>query len=82
MGAYTKRASRGYSDRLERVYTLFPRLKERRRQSAGTFSGGEEQMLAIARGLMVDPKIVIVGELSLGLAPLAVHELFSTLKSP
>ena len=81
MGAYTRRASQSYSDRLERVYTLFPRLKERRRQRAGTFSGGEQQMLAIARGLMADPKIVIVDELSLGLAPLVVHELFSTLKA-
>ncbi|HUE19974.1 MAG TPA: ATP-binding cassette domain-containing protein, partial [Stellaceae bacterium] len=51
MGAYSRRAQRHYADRLERVYALFPRLKERRRQRAGTFSGGEQQMLAIARGL-------------------------------
>jgi branched-chain amino acid transport system ATP-binding protein len=81
MGAYTKRGSRGYAARLERVYALFPRLKERRRQSAGTFSGGEQQMLAIARGLMADPKLVIIDELSLGLAPVVVHELFSKLKA-
>jgi branched-chain amino acid transport system ATP-binding protein len=80
MGAYTPRGARGYADRLERVYALFPRLKERRRQNAGTFSGGEQQMLAIARGLMADPKLVIIDELSLGLAPVVVHELFSTLK--
>jgi ABC transporter family protein len=58
----------------------FPRLKESRRQSAGTFSGGEQQMLAVARGLMSDPRVVIVDELSLGLAPVVVHELFATLE--
>ena len=80
MGAYTARAARSYPRLLERVYGLFPRLKERRRQSAGTFSGGEQQMLAIARGLMADPQIVIIDELSLGLAPLVVHELFAKLR--
>ena len=80
MGAYTARAERSYPRLLERVYGLFPRLKERRRQSAGTFSGGEQQMLAIARGLMADPQIVIIDELSLGLAPLVVHELFAKLR--
>ncbi len=81
MGAFSKRASRNFADRLERVYTLFPRLKERRRQQAGTFSGGEQQMLAIARGLMSDPEIVIIDELSLGLAPVVVHQLFETLRA-
>lgn len=81
MGAFSKRGSRNFADRLDRVYTLFPRLKERRRQRAGTFSGGEQQMLAIARGLMCDPEIVIIDELSLGLAPVVVHQLFSTLKA-
>jgi branched-chain amino acid transport system ATP-binding protein len=81
MGAFTKRGARGYADRLERVFTLFPRLKERRRQKAGTFSGGEQQMLAIARGLMTDPEILIIDELSLGLAPLAVYQLFGALKA-
>jgi branched-chain amino acid transport system ATP-binding protein len=81
MGAYTQRAARGYAARLEHVYALFPRLKERRHQRAGTFSGGEQQMLAIARGLMADPELVIIDELSLGLAPRIVQELFAKLRS-
>jgi branched-chain amino acid transport system ATP-binding protein len=81
MGAYTRRAARSYSARLEHVYALFPRLKERRSQRAGTLSGGEQQMLAIARGLMADPELVIIDELSLGLAPIVVHELFATLEA-
>ncbi len=81
MGAYTKRAARRYGQLLEHVYTLFPRLKERRHQRAGTFSGGEQQMLAIARGLMADPQLVIIDELSLGLAPLIVQELFAKLRA-
>jgi branched-chain amino acid transport system ATP-binding protein len=81
MGAFTRRGADAYADRLERVFTLFPRLKERRRQKAGTFSGGEQQMLAIARGLMTDPEILIIDELSLGLAPLFVYQLFAALKA-
>jgi len=81
MGAFTRRGADSYGDRLERVFTLFPRLKERRRQKAGTFSGGEQQMLAIARGLMTDPEILIIDELSLGLAPLFVYQLFAALKA-
>jgi branched-chain amino acid transport system ATP-binding protein len=81
MGAYSARASRQFGSRLEQVYALFPRLKERRRQRAGTFSGGEQQMLAIARGLMSGPEILIIDELSLGLAPVVVQQLFETLKT-
>jgi branched-chain amino acid transport system ATP-binding protein len=81
MGAFSRRGASKYADRLERVFTLFPPLKERRRQKAGTFSGGEQQMLAIARGLMTDPEILIIDELSLGLAPVVVYRLFGTLKT-
>lgn len=81
MGAFTRRGARSYANRLERVFTLFPRLKERRHQRAGTFSGGEQQMLAIARGLMSDPDLLVIDELSLGLAPLVVQQIFSTLKT-
>jgi len=81
MGAFSKRAARKYADRLEEAFTLFPRLRERRRQNAGTLSGGEQQMLAIARGLMSGPEILIIDELSLGLAPVVLHQLFRTLKA-
>ena len=81
MGAFSKRATRGLSGGIERVFVLFPRLAERRRQKAGTLSGGEQQMLAIARGLMSQPDLLIIDELSLGLAPVVVHQIFATLKS-
>jgi branched-chain amino acid transport system ATP-binding protein len=81
MGAYSPRARRHFRNQIDQVYTMFPRLKERRRQKAGTFSGGEQQMLAIGRGLMSVPEILIIDELSLGLAPVVVQQLVGTLKA-
>ena len=81
MGAYSPRARQHFRDQIDQVYTMFPRLKERRRQKAGTFSGGEQQMLAIGRGLMSVPEILIIDELSLGLAPVVVQQLVGTLKA-
>jgi branched-chain amino acid transport system ATP-binding protein len=81
MGAFSSRARQQFNRQLDHVYTLFPRLKERRRQKAGTFSGGEQQMLAIARGMMAVPEILIIDELSLGLAPVVVQQLVETLKA-
>jgi branched-chain amino acid transport system ATP-binding protein len=79
MGAFPK-AHRGHLNaRLEEAYAMFPRLRERRKQMAGSLSGGEAQMLAMGRGLMSDPKLLIIDEPSLGLAPLVVNELFEIL---
>lgn len=80
MGATNQRARPNFHRNLERVYVMFPRLKERRAQKSGTLSGGEQQMLAVARGIMADPAILIIDELSLGLAPVLVLQLFETLK--
>ncbi len=79
MGGYPKAHRSHVNVRLEEAYTMFPRLRERRKQMAGSLSGGEAQMLAMARGLMSDPKLLIIDEPSLGLAPVVVNELFEIL---
>ena len=80
MGATAKRSRANMNSNFEKVFTMFPRLKERRSQKSGTLSGGEQQMLAVARGVMADPKVLIIDELSLGLAPVLVLDLFGSLK--
>ena len=79
LGGISVRTGNGTSDDLERVYALFPRLKERSSQQAGTLSGGEQQMLAVGRALMLRPRLMLLDEPSFGLAPLVVEELFARL---
>ena len=80
MGAYVLKDEAKKKDALEQVFDLFPRLKERENQAAETFSGGEQQMLAIARGLMSKPKLLMIDEMSLGLAPVLVDKVMESLK--
>ncbi|MDF2877311.1 MAG: livF [Clostridia bacterium] len=80
MGAYSRKDKADLEADYEMVYTRFPRLKERRKQLAGTMSGGEQQMLAIARALMSKPKLMLLDEPSMGLAPILVDEVFSIIK--
>ena len=79
MGASPPRARPHFSKNLDLVYEMFPRLEERKDQEAGTLSGGEQQMLAVARGIMAEPVILMMDELSLGLAPVLVLDLFESL---
>jgi branched-chain amino acid transport system ATP-binding protein len=81
MGGYSRRARKRQKENLARVYELFPRLKERRKQQSSTLSGGEQQMLAMGRGLMQEPAVLAIDELSLGLAPVLAQQLFLTLKT-
>ena len=81
LGAYTRRDKAQIEADFERVYAYFPRLKERRLQQAGTLSGGEQQMLAVSRALMLRPKLLLMDEPSFGLAPLIVREIFEIMRA-
>jgi branched-chain amino acid transport system ATP-binding protein len=80
MGAYTRKRGPEFDEDLERVYSLFPRVKERREQQAGTLSGGEQQMVAIGRALMARPKLICMDEPSMGLSPLFVEQTFDIIQ--
>jgi branched-chain amino acid transport system ATP-binding protein len=80
MGAYTRRDRAGINADLERVFQLFPRLKERAKQAGGTLSGGEQQMLAVGRALMSRPKLLLLDEPSMGLAPMLIQQIFSIIR--
>lgn len=80
LGSFQKRQDKKSGQRLDRVYSLLPRLAERRTQLAGSLSGGEQQMCAVGRGLMADPRILMIDEMSLGLAPVIVTQMFGFVK--
>jgi branched-chain amino acid transport system ATP-binding protein len=80
LGAFTRRDAKGIRSDIERVYSLFPRLKERARQKGGTMSGGEQQMLAMGRALMAQPRLLLLDEPSLGLAPVIVDKIYEIIR--